>query len=298
MPHGRCYNPPGQFTVPNGVNVQLGLMTKHLHQHTIEDVATAVAGFGLTAVQLDLSSAGMPEQPAAVDQAMASRVRAAFARHGVRIAAVSGTFNMIDPDAARLQANIARYPVLLAWCRALDCDVITACTGTRNPASMWRHHPDNARPEAWSDLRRTLDRVLPEAEAQGVTIAFEPEVVNVIDTAAKAQRLIDEVQSPRLRIVMDPANYFHPDMLGRMDEVLDDIFQRVGPYIAFAHAKDVRPPEPGGTECIRPAAGTGVLNYPRYLDLLRRSGYDGALVMHSLEESEIPSSAAYVRRFM
>jgi sugar phosphate isomerase/epimerase len=235
-------------------------------------------------VQLDLTSAGLPEQLGEVDQALATRIRAAFAGHGVRIGAVSGTFNMIDPDPARLQANIASYPTLLAWCRALGCDVVTACTGTRNPGSMWRHHPDNGRPEAWSDLRRTLAQVLPEAEARGVTIAFEPEVVNVIDTAAKAQRLIEEVQSSRLRLVMDPANYFHPEMLAHMDEVLDDIFRRVGAYIVFAHAKDVRPPEPGGTECIRPAAGTGVLDYPRYLHLLRQSGYDGALVMHSLEE--------------
>jgi sugar phosphate isomerase/epimerase len=278
--------------------VQLGLMTKHLHRDSVEEVAAAVAGFGLTAVQLDLTSAGLPEQPGEVDQAVATRIRAAFAGQGVRIAAVSGTFNMIDPDAARLQDNIASYPNLLAWCRALGCDVVTACTGTRNASSMWRFHPDNARPEAWADLRRTLAQVLPAAEARGVTIAFEPEVVNVIDTAAKAQRLIEEVQSPRLRLVMDPANYFHPDMLERMDEVLDDIFRRVGAYIAFAHAKDVRPPEPGGDECIRPAAGTGVLDYPRYLHLLRQSGYDGALVMHSLEEPEVPASAAYVRRFM
>jgi hypothetical protein len=41
-----------------------------------------------------------------------------------------------------------------------------------------------------------------------------------------------------------------------------------------------------------------MLNYALYLDLLRQSGYDGALVMHSLEEAEVPASAAYVRRFM
>ena len=273
-------------------------MTKHLHQQTIEEVAAAVAGFGLSSVQLDLTSAGLPEQPESVDATQAARIRTAFARHGITIAALSGTFNMIDPDPARLQASIAAYPILLDWCRALGCAVVTACTGTRNPRSMWRAHPDNALPEAWTDLRYTLDQVLPAAEARGVTVAFEPEVVNVIDTAEKAQRLIEEVRSPRLRLVMDPANYFHPDMLAEMDAVLDDIFQRVGGYIAFAHAKDVRPPEPGGTECVRPAAGTGVLNYRRYIDLLRQSGYDGALVMHSLEEAEVPASAAYVRRYL
>jgi sugar phosphate isomerase/epimerase len=278
--------------------MQLGIMTKHLHQPTIEEVARAVAGYGLASVQLDLTSAGLPEQPEAVDHGVAARIRAAFSRYGIAIAALSGTFNMIDPDQARLRASIDHYPILLDWCRALGCPVITACTGTRNPSSMWRAHPDNARPEAWADLRQTLRAVLPAAEARGVTIAFEPEVVNVIDTAAKARRLIEEMQSPRLRVVMDPANYFHPAMLDDMDAVLTDIFEQVGGYIAFAHAKDVRAPEPGGTECVRPAAGTGVLDYPLYLRLLRQSGYDGALVMHSLDEAEVPESASYVRRFL
>jgi sugar phosphate isomerase/epimerase len=226
---------------------------------------------------------------------LAERIRAAFAHHDIAIAALSGTFNMIDPDEARRREQIERFPILLEWCRALGCGVVTACTGTRNAASMWRSHPDNARPEAWRDLRASLSQLLPLAEAQDITVAFEPEVVNVVDSAEKAERLIEEAGSARLRLVMDPANYFHPPMLERMDAVLEEVFARVGRYIALAHAKDVRGPNPGGTECVRPAAGTGVLNYALYLRLLRASGYDGALIMHSLSEAEVPASAAYVR---
>ena len=278
--------------------MQLGLMTHHLTRPTIEAVAQAVADYGLSAVQLNLESAGLEPLPATFDAGHCRQIADAFARHGIAIAAVSGTFNMIDPDRQRLDDNVARFDTVLEWCRGLDCDVVTACTGTRHPSNMWRHHPANAEPEAWTDLRATLRRILPKAEQAGVTVSFEPEVVNVVDTAEKAQRLIEEAGSDRLRLVMDPANYFHPDMLPNMAAVLDDVFARVGRYVVFAHAKDVRGPSPGGSECVRPAAGTGILDYPRYLRLLRASGYDGALVMHSLAEHEVPTSGAYVRRFM
>lgn len=278
--------------------MQLGIISRHVSRPDIEAVAAAIAGYGLSSVQLTLESAGLPEIPEAFDPQLAARIRDAFTTRGIAIAAVSGTFNMIDPDRDRRREQIERFPTLLRWCRALGCDVVTACTGTRNPAGMWRHHPDNSRPEAWDDLVTTLRDLLPDAEAAGVTIAFEPEVVNVVDTAEKAQRLIDQLGSQRLRVVMDPANYFHPDMLPRMTAVLDDVFARVGRFIALAHAKDVRGPDPGGDECIRPAAGTGVLDYAPYLRLLRATGYDGALIMHSLSEAEVPSSAAYVRRFL
>jgi len=278
--------------------VQLGLISRHVERPEVEEVARAIAGYGLSAVQLNLSSAGLPDLPDRFDADMCKRIGAAFAGQGIAISAVHGTFNMIDPDQQRLRAYIERFDVLLQWCRGLGCDVVTACTGTRDPNSMWRYHSDNALPEAWADLRHTLDQLLPPAEQRGVTIAFEPEVVNVVDTAEKAQRLIEETGSSRLRVVMDPANYFHPAMLPRMRAVLEDAFARVGGYIALAHAKDVREPDTGGSECVRPAAGTGVLDYALYIRLLRASGYDGGLIMHSLSEAEIPSSATYVRRYL
>ncbi len=44
------------------------------------------------------------------------------------------------------------------------------------------------------------------AHANSVDLGIEPELANVIDSAAAARRLIDEIASPRLRVVLDPAN--------------------------------------------------------------------------------------------
>jgi sugar phosphate isomerase/epimerase len=276
--------------------MRLGVMTRVLPRPSIEAVAEATRAAGLEAVQLSLESAGLEPLPAALDESTARRIGDAFAQQGVEVAAVSGTFNAIHPDREYRTACIRRVGLLAGRCSLLGTRVITLCTGTRNPDSMWRHHPENARPEAWAEMLETMRALVRHAEAHDVVLAFEPEVVNVVDTAAQAERLIEEVGSARLRIVMDPANYFHPDMLPRMQEVLEDAFARVGRRIALAHAKDVRPPDPGGHECIRPAAGAGLLDYATYLRLLRQSGYTGALIMHSLSEAELPASKAYVKR--
>ena len=39
------------------------------------------------------------------------------------------------------------------------------------------------------------------AEAWGATLVFEPEVNNVVDSAQKARRLLDEVRSEHLQVV-------------------------------------------------------------------------------------------------
>jgi sugar phosphate isomerase/epimerase len=38
-----------------------------------------------------------------------------------------------------------------------------------------------------------------------------------------------------------------------------------------------------------------VLDYDRYLRLLRQSGYDGALILHSLEEDQVDPAVAFLR---
>ncbi len=278
--------------------MRLGVISGHLLRPRIEEVAQAVRAAGLSAVQLGLDSAGLEPLPAELDQPTARRIGEALAREGVEVAAVSGTFNAIDPDRGLRSEYIRRVGILAEHCQELGTRVITLCTGTRHRTNMWRHHPDNARAEAWAEMVETMRALVRHAEANDVDLAFEPEVVNVVDTAEKAERLIAEVGSPRLRLVMDPANYFHPDMLPRMTEVLEDVFNRVGRFIALAHAKDVRPPAPGQDECTRPAAGTGVLDYATYIRLLRASGYSGALIMHSLSEAEIPASKAYVESYL
>ena len=67
------------------------------------------------------------------------------------------------------------------------------------------------------------------ARQAGVTLAFEPEVSNVVDSAAKARQLLDEIGSPHLKVTMDAANLFHAGELPRMAEILESAFALLGP---------------------------------------------------------------------
>jgi len=96
--------------------------------------------------------------------------------------------------------------------------VITLCTGTRDPNNQWRGHPENVSPEAWHDLVDSMHSALQIAAAQTITLAIEPEISNVVDSAAKARRLLDEMQSPNLKIIMDAANLFQAGTLPRQRE--------------------------------------------------------------------------------
>jgi sugar phosphate isomerase/epimerase len=77
------------------------------------------------------------------------------------------------------------------------------------------------------------------ARQVNVVLAFEPEMSNVVDSARKARRLLDEIGPPHLKVTIDPANIFHAGELPRMREMLDEAFALVGKDIVLAHAKDL-----------------------------------------------------------
>jgi sugar phosphate isomerase/epimerase len=160
-----------------------------------------------------------------------------------------------------------------------------------DPNNMWRRHPDNDTPEAWADLLIQIEKGLRVAEEYQVTLGVEPEIANTINSVRKARALLDEVKSPRLKIVMDGANIFQRGQLSRMREVLDEAFGLLGSDIVLAHAKDLD----NDGEAGHLAAGRGRLDYRYYMELMKRSGFEGSIILHASKPEEAKDRLAFVR---
>ena len=270
--------------------MRLGIFAKTFARDGLGETLDAVVECGLRTIQFNLALTGGPPLPAEIPAELAARVREEVARRELTMAAVSGTYNMAHPDPAVRAGGARRLETLIAAAPALGTRVVTLCTGTRDPEDMWRRHPGNAAPEAWRDMRASLEPALAAAERHGVTLAFEPEHNNVVAGAAAGRRLIDELASPRLKVVIDPANLFPGGDLHRQGDTLREAFDLLGEHLVLAHAKDVRA---DGTIV---AAGRGDLDYGLYLELLARHDRSVPVVLHGLTEQEVPDSVAFVLR--
>lgn len=271
--------------------MKIGIFAKTFVRPNLEATLDAVCAHELDCVQFNLACAGLPSMPDLLEGDLVERVRREIEARGIQMAAVSGTFNMIHPEPAERETGLRRLRVLAAAAGQLGTHVITLCTGSRDRQDMWRRHPDNDAPQAWRDLTVCMSHALQIAEDCGVTLAFEPEVANVVDSARKGRRLLDEMQSDRLKVVMDPANLFHQGELAHMPAVLAEAFELLAGDIIIAHAKDLSHDGEAGHQ----AAGTGALDYGLYLRLLRGMGYNGRLILHSLDEAQVDPAVAFLR---
>ena len=276
---------------PPAPRMQIGILMGTFARPTLEARLDAVKACGLDCVQLSMGCAGLAAMPDEIPPELVARIRREADARGITIASLEGTFNMSHPDPDHRRAGLRRLRVLAAVCQSLGTSKIHLCTGTRDRDSMWRRHADNDSPEAWRDMVACVREATEIARQADVVLAFEPEVNNVVDSAQKARRLMDEVGSPHLKVTMDAANIFHAGELARMSEVLDQAFALIGKDIVLAHAKDLSHDGDAGHE----AAGHGKLDYDRYLSLLHACGFQGPLLLHGLSEAQVPGCVAFLR---
>jgi sugar phosphate isomerase/epimerase len=272
--------------------LHLGLLAVEFPHSTLEENLAAMRQAGARGVQFDLECAVGEALPTRISDSTIERIRSGFAGRGLALSALSGLYNMIHPDPQARSLGQDGLKRVIEIAARLGCPLVTLCTGTRDPDDMWRRHPDNDLPDAFRDLVFEAKAAVRVAEAHGVTLGIEPEVSNTIDSALKARRLMDEVGSGRLKIVMDGANIFHQGELARMREMLDEAFALLGRDIVLAHAKDLDHDGEAG----HLPAGLGLLDYPHYLNLIRESGFSGALILHALQPGEAADRIAFIRR--
>jgi sugar phosphate isomerase/epimerase len=274
--------------------MQLGIFAKTFLRPAFGAVLDAAVAQGLHLIQFNFSCVDLPPMPDVIALEVARQVRRECELRSVSVVGVSGTFNMAHPELAQREDGLRRLSVLAPAVRALGCNFISLCTGTRDPQDMWRAHPENNSPEAGRDLRMTMEQAVAIADEHDVLLGIEPETGNVVGSARKARQLLDEMKSPWLKIILDPANLFHAGHTERMHETIAEAVQLLGPDIHMAHAKELA--ADGSMANLAP--GRGVIDWAFYFQCLREVNFSGPVVMHGLTESDVAPAVAFLKRFV
>src|SRR5262249_41293707 len=150
--------------------------------------------------------------------------------------------------------------------RRLRCRELILTTGDIDHSGKVVH-PIAANPiTRWITAYKGLCRIADLAEEHDLVYCLEP--LNTkrdhagypLNRVEDAVRLIEEVASPRIRLLLD---IYHVQLEeGNVTQVIRDF----GRWIGYVHVADV----PGRHE-----PGTGEINYPHVVSALGETGYDG-----------------------
>ena len=142
------------------------------------------------------------------------------------------------PDLAKRLEGRNSFAEIAANAKRMGTNMLTVCTGSCDPLDQWHHHPDNNLPSVWNDLCRECESLLEIANRHDIEIGIEPELANIVNNANRARALLDQFKSPRLKIILDPANLFEIENAAERRKIIENAIDLLADHIAFVHAKD------------------------------------------------------------
>jgi sugar phosphate isomerase/epimerase len=243
--------------------MQVGIVTRSFPEMTNEEAAAFMARTGFTVTELCLSQTdskywvynGTSDISDLTPQRV-SDIADIYRRQGINVHALGVFTNLIEPDDDRRDEILAYFERHMQYAQAAGIPVVSTECGF-DPASRGiRADLYEARFDRLLDSLRWL---CDKAETYDLTLALEPCVIDVVPSAKRMADTISQVGSPRLKVLLDPAN-----LIANSSE--RDMFAYLGPHVAYFHGKDRKVNDAKGRNI-----GEGEINWPLFFSLYHQT---------------------------
>ena len=200
-----------------------------------EEMARRISNAGFCCFQLALHKAieGFKPEYGLLSPGFCYRVRTAFEDRKLEVAVLGCYIDPANPDDEKRLYDVKRFREQIAYCRMLGSNIVA--TETSNYSG-----DEAGRKTAYGRLLDSVLRMTEQAERFGVFVGIEPVFLHTLNTPELAAKLLSDVGSENLQIVLDPINLLNPVNIARQREIIDEAFDAFGDRVVAVHAKDVR----------------------------------------------------------
>ena len=247
-------------------------------------------GFSCAHVALSkvLDDFAMEEAPEKLTEEYALHVRKIFDESGLECAVLGCYLNLADPNPERRAQTQEIYKAHLRFAAKIGARVVGTETYA-NPESVFSD-PAPRSEEAFQLLVDSLKPVVRCAEECGAVLAVEPVWCHIISTPERAARMLEELPSKNLQIILDAVNLIAPEKADRAEDIIRNAVSLLGDRVRILHMKDyVITPEGEMDAC---ACGLGSMRYEQLLSFA--AGRDLPMTL----ENTVPENAEEARAFL
>lgn len=277
-----------------GQGLKIGISTLGFADRTNAALAKELASAGFKIVQLFLSQSdsrfwkyNSRSDVSSITPARSREIAAAYRDAGLEIHSIGVYTNLIHPDPAERQANLAYFRAMME---------IGAQMGVRRFITESGHYHDPKAPapavplefqqSVWAQMIATGRQLVAIAEQYDAKVLFEPSHRSFFASAKRLRVYLEEIGSPRARALLDPANLIEVNDL-------EEMFQQLGPLTDCLHAKDRKLHVDRGV-----GAGKGDLDYQRFVKLAAQHTPQAPLVLEYVGPADYQQALAHLRNAM
>nr|WP_241161957.1 MULTISPECIES: sugar phosphate isomerase/epimerase [unclassified Enterococcus] len=157
-----------------------------------------------------------------------------FQKNDIDLSILGCYINISSENVQVRQQALATFKHQLSLCPAYQAKMIATETGSIAVGYTTRNFTE----EAYQIARTSIIEMVETAEHFGVTVAIEAGINHPIHTYQLAKRLVEEVASPNLKLILDCANLIHKDNHEKQEYLVKQALETLDPYLAAIHLKD------------------------------------------------------------
>ena len=246
--------------------MQLGIRLHDTKELPFEERIADVHALGFACGHLALSKVikEFPTTDEALTPGLAMYIKKVFAKNQVDIAVLGCYLNLANPNPEQLKKAMNRYMAHVRFASWLGCGVVGTETGA--PNETYSYVPECHGEEALQTFIGNLRPIVKYAEQMGVVMAIEPVWRHIVYNPGRARRVLDEIGSPNLQIILDPVNLLDISNYQDQEAIVEEAIEVLGPDVAMVHLKDYMPTE-GKLEAM--ACGLGRMQYGTVLKFIK-----------------------------
>ena len=176
--------------------------------------------------------------------------------------------NLLDADPVQRAANLKTVSEGLALAEALGARCCVDIAGSYNTKSWFGPHPKNLSKEFFDASVENARKIIDAVRPSRAKFCFEMMGWALPDSPDAYLAMIKAVDRPAFGVHLDPCNAVNcPQRFYQNTELLNECFDKLGPWIASCHAKDLAWSDPVemNVHLLEVIPGTGVLDYATYL---------------------------------
>ena len=271
--------------------MQLGIRLHDTTKLPFEERIKEVHDLGFKCGHLALAKVidEFPTTDEAMTPGLAMYIRNVFAKNDVDIAVLGCYLNMANPNEEQIRQTIHRYMAHIRFASWLGCGVVGTETGA--PNETYTFVPESHTEVGYQALIKNLRPIVKYAEQMGVVFAIEPVYRHIICDPKRARRILDEIESPNLQIILDPVNMLDICNYQNQTEILEEAIDLLGPDVAMVHIKDFVV-EDGKMKSV--AAGMGQMNYEPLMKFMK----ERKPFIHATLEDTVPTNNQQAKNFI
>jgi sugar phosphate isomerase/epimerase len=269
----------------------IGISTLGFADYTNRQLAEELAREGIRVVQLFLNQTDSRfwkyNGRSDVSDMTASRCEAigqAYRSAGVAIHSIGVYTNLIHPDAEERKANLAYFDAMMRIGANMGVHAFVTEAGHYHTNAPEPAVPLHFQESTWKQMVDTGKQLADLADRYKATILFEPFYRGFLATAKRMRLFLEDIGSPRVRALLDPANLLESNDL-------EEMFAQLGPWIDCLHAKDRKLHVDRGVP-----AGQGDLDYRKYVTLAAQRTPKAPLILEYVGPKDYQQALQHLRK--